>query len=288
MNTEKARFIKIKNVLVLTLALNWLVSAAKILYGLFTNCASMSADGLHSLSDGASNIIGLVGIWAASRPVDRDHPYGHKKYETFSSLGIAMFLVVLAAYILHNAYGRFFNPVMPDVNAASFVVMIVTLAVNIFVMRYEMGKSKELKSDILYSDAMHTKSDILVSISVIATLVSIRIGFPVIDTIVAVVIAGFIGHAAFEIFKNSSNVLCDKAPLMADGIKDIVIKIEGVKECHMIRARGREDDIHVDLHVVVNPNMHVSKAHNISEAIEKEIKQKTQGVTDVVVHIEPR
>lgn len=283
-----SRFSKIRNVLIVILALNWLVSLAKILYGLFTNCASMSADGLHSLSDGASNIIGLVGIWAASQPVDKEHPYGHKKYETFSSLGIAMFLVLLIAYILHDAFTRFFHPVVPEVNKASFVIMLATLAINIFVMRYEVRRSKELKSDILYSDAMHTKSDILVSISVIATLVSIQIGFPILDTIVALVIAGFIGHAAFEIFRDSSDILCDKAPLMSDGIKGVVMGIQGVGECHMIRARGREDDVHVDLHVVVDPNMHVGKAHSITEAIEKEIKQKIQGVTDVVVHIEPR
>ena len=282
------RFSKIRNVLILTLALNWLVSLAKILYGLFTNCASMSADGLHSLSDGASNIIGLVGIWAASQPVDKEHPYGHKKYETFSSLGIAMFLVLLAAYILHNAYARFFHPVTPDVNITSFVIMIGTLIINIFVMRYETGKSKDLKSDILYSDAMHTKSDILVSVSVIATLISIRIGFPILDTIVALVIAGLIGHAAFEIMKKSSNVLCDSAVLVSDDIKKIVRGIDGVNECHMIRTRGREDDIYVDLHVVVNPNMRVGAAHNITEIIEKNIKEKISGVTDVVVHIEPR
>jgi cation diffusion facilitator family transporter len=283
-----ARYVKIKKVLILVLVLNWLVSFAKIIYGFITDCASMSADGFHSLSDGASNIIGLVGIWAASQPVDKGHPYGHKKYETFSALGIAMFLVLVIAYILHNAFMRFIHPVMPEVNTASFVIMLVTLAINIFVMRYEVARSKDLKSDILYSDAMHTKSDILVSISVIATLVSISIGFPLLDTIVALAIAGLIGHAAFEIFKKSSDVLCDSAVLISDDIKKIVCGVNGVKECHMIRTRGREDDIHVDLHVVVNPNMHVGKAHEITENIEKEIKQNIQGVTDVVVHIEPK
>lgn len=285
---KEPRFIKIRNVLILILALNWFVSITKILYGFFTNCASMSADGFHSLSDGASNIIGLVGIWAASQPIDKDHPYGHKKFETFSALGIAMLLVLVIAYILHNAFTRFVHPVAPEVNIGSFIIMAITLGINIFVMRYEVARSKQLKSDILYSDAMHTKSDILVSISVIATLISIGIGFPVLDIIIALVIAGLIAHAVFEIIKKSSSVLCDSAVLVSDEIKRIVCAIDGVNECHMIRTRGREDDIHIDLHVVVNPNMHVSKAHNISEAIEKEIRQKIQGVTDVVVHIEPR
>lgn len=284
----QSRFFQIRKVLIYVLALNWLVSFVKIVYGFITKCASMSADGMHSFSDGASNIIGLIGIWAASQPVDKDHPYGHKKYETFSAIGIAILLVLLCFHILHGAVTRFFNPVIPDVTVISFFVMLVTLLINLFVMRYEKKKSKELKSDILYSDAMHTRSDILVSVSVIATLVSIMMGFPILDTVVAVVIAGLIGYSAFEILRESSNILCDRAALVAGKIKDIVMDIEGVRECHKIRTRGRQDDIHVDLHIVVNPAMHVGTAHNISEMIENAIKGKIAGVTDVLVHIEPQ
>lgn len=282
------RFTQIRKVLLYVLVLNWIVAFAKIIYGLITSCASMSADGMHSFSDGASNIIGLIGIWAASQPVDKGHPYGHKKYETFSAIGIAMLLILICVQILHEAFSRFRQPVMPDVTGISFLIMFFTMVVNIFVMWYEVKKSKGLKSDILYSDAMHTRSDILVSISVIATLVSIKMGVPVMDTIVSVVIAGLIGYAAFEILRDSSNVLCDKAPVVSDKIKDICRDIAGVKECHRIRARGRQDDIHVDLHAVVNPNMHVGSAHEITEMIEKTIKEKITGVTDVVVHIEPK
>ncbi len=282
------RFIQIRKVLIYVLILNWLVSFMKIAYGMVTRCASMSADGMHSLSDGASNIIGLIGIWAASQPVDKDHPYGHKKYETFSAIGIAILLILICVQILHNAIDRFRNPIMPEVTTASFIIMAFTLIINIFVMWYEVKKSKELRSDILYSDAMHTRSDILVSLSVIITLISIKMGLVILDTLVAVVIAILIGYAVFEILRNCSNVLCDKAPIVSDKIKYICMAIPGVKECHRIRTRGRLDDIHVDLHVVVNPAMHVETAHTITEVIEKAIKVKIPGVTDVVVHIEPK
>lgn len=285
---QKTRFAQIRNVLIYVLVLNWLVSFAKIIYGFITKCASMSADGMHSLSDGASNIIGIVGIWVASQPIDKGHPYGHKKYETFSAIGIAILLALLCFYILHDAFSRFFHPVMPEVTRVSFYIMFFTLAINTFVMWYEIKRSKELKSDILYSDAMHTRSDILISISVIATLISIRMGWHILDTLVAGVIAGLIAYSAFQILRESSNVLCDRAPLVADKIKDVCMDIDGVRECHMIRTRGRQDDIHVDLHVLVNPDMHVGTAHNISEVIEKAIKEKITGVTDVVVHIEPK
>lgn len=282
------RFIQIRNILIGVLALNWLVSFMKIIYGLVTACASMRADGMHSFSDGASNIIGLVGIWTASQPIDKDHPYGHKKYETLASIGIAMLLIFLSYHILHNAaYRVFFRPVIPEVTRVSFAIMIVTLVINCFVVWYELKKSRELHSDILHSDAMHTRSDILVSLSVIITLITIRMGLYALDAIVAVGIAALIGYAAFNILRESSNILCDRAPIVADRIKAICMRIVGVKECHQIRTRGRQDDIHVDLHVLVDQRMHVGTAHNITETIEHAIKEKIAGVTDVVVHVEP-
>jgi len=281
------RFGKIKKILIYILVLNWSVAAMKVLYGIMTRCASMRADGLHSFADGSSNIIGLVGIWVAARPIDKGHPYGHKKYETFAAIGIGIILVLLCVDVLRNAVVRFYNPVIPDVTVISFVVIIVTLFINVCVMLHERRMAVVLKSDILHSDAMHTASDILISLSVIVTLISIYYGFPIVDTIVALGIAVFIGLAAFRIFRDCSYVLCDTAPVVADRIKNIVKQIDGVEQCHKIRTRGRQDDVHVDLHCLVNPNMHVGTAHTITEVIEGKIKKGIPGVTDVVVHIEP-
>jgi cation diffusion facilitator family transporter len=106
---------------------------------------------------------------------------------------------------------------------------------------------------------------------------------------VTLFISLFIAHSAFDILKNSSKVLCDTAVIMDDKkIGDIVLSVKGVKNCHKIRTRGREDDIHIDLHVQVNPHMHIDEAHKISDAIEEALKKGIQGVTDVVVHMEPR
>lgn len=283
----RSRFSKIRNVLVIILALNWLVSALKIIYGFISKSQAMSADGFHSFADGASNIIGLVGIWIASRPVDTDHPYGHKKYETFTSLVIALLLVIIAFHLIHDSIERFGRPVMPQVTPISFIVMITTLIINFIVVMFEMRKSRELKSDILAADAQHTRSDILVSVSVIATLLAIRAGFPMVDIIVTIAIALLIAYGAFMIIRESSAVLCDRQAILSDRIKDIVIGVKGVKDCHRIRTHGRFDDIHVDLHVLANPDMHVSKAHELNDAIEKAVKKKVEGVTNIFIHIEP-
>lgn len=280
---------KIRYILILVLLLNWAVALAKILYGLTTRCTSMFADGLHSLSDGASNIVGIIGIHFACQPIDTDHPYGHKKYETLFSLGIACLLFILSFNLAREGIRRLYHPIAPEINAFSFVIMLATMAINFWVMHYEYRKGKTLQSDILISDAMHTKADILTSTSVIITLVVVKLGYPILDPLATVFISLFIAHAGYEIVKESSAVLCDTAAILdVDKIADIVLGIKGVRTCHKIRTRGRPDDIHVDLHVQVNAGMHIDNAHRISYAIEEALKKNIPEITDVVVHMEPK
>jgi cation diffusion facilitator family transporter len=275
-------------VLIFILALNWGVAAAKMMFGLLTRCQSMIADGFHSLSDGASNIIGLIGIALSSRPVDEDHPYGHRKYETFFSLGIAALLFLLAISLIHESIGKFLHPVPPEVRFGSFAVMLITMFVNISVMRYEYKQGRRLGSDFLIADSMHTKADIFTSFSVIAALVGVQLGYPVIDPIVTIIISFFIAYAGVGIIKDASKVLCDTVAIMDTGmISEIVMTVEGVKECHKIRTRGRPDDICIDLHVLVDPEMHIDNAHRICYAVEAAIKSKIPQASDILVHIEP-
>jgi cation diffusion facilitator family transporter len=279
---------KVRRILLVVLALNWAVAIAKIFYGLITHCQSMTADGFHSLSDGTSNIIGLVGIHLAAQPTDKNHPYGHKKYETLFSLIIVALLFVLAFNLARDGFERLHRHSQPIIDIKSFIVMFLTLITNIFVMRYERNKGILLKSDILISDALHTRADILTSLSVIAALIFIKMGFPILDAVVTIIISLFIAYAGFKILKESSDVLVDSAAILdIKIIEDIVLSTKGVRTCHKIRTRGRPDDIHIDLHVQVNPDMHVDNAHKISYAIEEALRKSIPEVTDVVVHIEP-
>ncbi len=281
-------YAQIKRILIAILGLNWIVALAKIIYGLYTNCGSMTADGFHSLSDGTSNIIGLIGIHIASKPIDSNHPYGHKKYETFFTLGIAGLLLAISLNLIGRGINSFLKPVTPQIDLSSFLVMLITLAINLAVMLYEYKKGKLLQSDILISDSLHTKADIFISLSVIITLIAIKMGYPILDPIVTILIALFIIAAAIEIIKHSSHVLCDTMVADTKKISDIVLGIKGVRTCHKIRTRGRPDDIHIDLHVQVNPDMHIDKAHNLSYTIEETIKREIPEITDVVVHMEPK
>jgi cation diffusion facilitator family transporter len=288
MDDTKKHYRNIQKVLWVVLALNWAVALAKIIYGLMTNAASMTADGFHSLSDGTSNIIGLIGIHFCSQPKDEDHPYGHKKYETLFALGIAAMLLMVAFSLGKAGIERIIKPVIPQVDLMSFVVMIVTVTVNITVMIYEYRRGKQLQSDILIIDSMHTRADIFTSLSVIVALVCVKLGFPVIDPIITLVISGFIAYSAFIIIRQESDILCD-AVAIADTQKIVsnVMKIDGVISCHNIRTRGRPDDVYLDLHINISADMTMLDSHLLSHRIQRELMREFPQIVDVLVHMEP-
>lgn len=283
--TKKSR--QINTVLFVTMLLNWSVCVAKLIIGKKIGSTSMFADGIHSFSDSAANIIGLLGIWFAYRPLDENHPYGHKKFETFASLGIVLLLLLACFNIIHTSFEKFRNPVTPDVNVMAVSVMLATIIVNLIVMTYERRQGIILKSDILISDSMHTRADVLTSFSVLFSFAAVKMGFIILDPLIALVITFFIGRAALEIISDASKVLCDATIIDAKKIEEVCLRVPGVVSCHKIRTRGRQDDVHMDLHVLINKNTKLEKAHNLSSIIEEAIKKEIPAITDVVVHMEP-
>jgi cation diffusion facilitator family transporter len=279
---------RVKNVLLVILVANILVAILKIVVGGLIKSTSMSADGFHSLSDGASNVVGLVGIWYASKPVDLDHPYGHRKFETLAGLFIGGMLIIVGVNVASNAFQRFFSPVTPNITLESIITLILTLGINIFVSWFEYREGKTLNSQILISDSLHTKSDIYVSMGVLITLVGIKFGLPmIIDPIASVVVAFFVFHAAYEILKEASGVLVDKVVVDSDKIREIVLEFSDVKNVHQIRSRGRADDLYIDLHIMTEPSMSVEKSHLLTHNIENRMKEVLCTNTQVIVHLEP-
>jgi cation diffusion facilitator family transporter len=278
---------QVRRVLYYTLILNIAVALAKILYGYRTDSISMLSDGMHSFFDGASNVIGLIGIWIASRPPDEDHPYGHRKYETLSTAAIALLILLAGIEILKKAYFGLTAHHEIKVTSLSFTIMGITLLINTVVMLYETKRGRELKSDILLADALHTKTDIFVSLSVIISLVAAKTGYPVIDVVVAVVIAFLIAKTGFGILKPAADVLTDTARLSPEEIKGIVCKINGIKGCHGIRTRGKEGAVNVDLHLLVDHEVRIEDAHNLAHIVEDTIKSEFPSVIDVIIHTEP-
>lgn len=282
-----ARYKKVRKILIQVLFLNLAVSFAKIIYGSLTNTLSMQSDGYHSLFDGVSNIVGLIGIQAASKPPDAEHPYGHRKFETMASVFIAVLLMFAGFNIVNSALHRFGTGIMPEVTTFSFLVMVGTMAINYMVTTYEHNNGVKLQSEVLIADSMHTRSDIYVSLSVILGLIAIKAGLPVLDPIIAIIISGIIIYTGIRIIMKSSSVLCDTSQLNAEEIHSVVCAVDGVIDCHNIRTRGTAGHIYIDLHVEVHPTMPTLKSHDIADTVEYELKQHFEGVQDVIIHIEP-
>ncbi len=277
----------VRKVLVITLVLNAGVAVAKIFYGYVTNSIAMTSDGFHSLFDGVSNVIGLIGIWIASNPPDEKHPYGHKKYETLFTIIIAVMIFATCFQILRKVYLSFFYDHRTIVTGTSFLVMLITMGINIFVMFYESKKGRQLCSEFLIADAMHTKSDIFASVSVIASLLFTKFGFRHADTIVGFIITFFIARIGSKILKDASNILVDTVCIDNAAVRAVVNGVSGVKGCHEIRSRGTVNEVYLDLHVLVKNSMPLEEAHGIADNIEEEIKKTFPAVVDIVVHVEP-
>ena len=286
MDTDKLK--KVKRVLWMILFLNLLIAILKIVFGYLIKSSSMTADGYHSMTDGVSNIIGLIGIHYAAKPADDDHPYGHYKFESMASLFIGVMLSLLGINIIRESITKLANPVVPEISIISLIVLLITLIVNIFVASYENKKGQKLESEILISDSHHTRSDIYISVGVLLTLILIKLGLPpIIDPIVSMIVAGFILHAAYEIFKPITGVLVDRAVIEPEKIKNIIKDFDYVKECHHVRSRGKADAVYVDLHLVVKSELSVEESHKLTHKIEEKINEKLDKKIQILFHLEP-
>jgi len=278
----------VRRILMIIFVLNILTALAKGIYGLYTDTLSMSADGLHSFFDSTANIIGLVGISLAARPPDRDHPYGHAKYESFAAMGIAILLFAGCLQLIVSAVGRLQSGGSPNVTGLSFVVMALTLIINVGVSSYEYILGRRLKSSILVADSLHTRSDVFASLGVILGLFAVRMGYPLADPIIALFICALIIHTCLEIIRESSTALLDRAVIDEQVIVDLSRSVEGVCNCHAVRTRGMAEEIYVDLHIEVDASLSMELAHEVGVDVERAIKGRIPEVRDVVVHLEPK
>ena len=281
------RYAQVVRVLYQVLALNLAVAFAKILLGSYTGAVSILSDGFHSLTDSASNVVALVGVSVARRPPDANHPYGHRKYETMASVGILVFLILVLVEVLWAAWDRFLNGGVPKVFPEGIGVMVVTLVVNLFVVTYERRAGVRLKSELLLADAKHTRSDVLTTGAVIGALLGVWWGFPLLDPLAALLVAAFIGHACWEIAKEASRILGDEIVIAESEVRAVVATVPDVLGCEKIRTRGSVDYAFLDLHLWLDGDMALRRAHAASHVAKDLLMARFPQLADVVIHIEP-
>lgn len=281
------RYTAVVRVLYRVLVLNLVVAFAKIALGYLTGAISVLSDGFHSLTDSASNVVALIGVSVARRPPDKDHPYGHRKYETMASVGILLFLLVVLVEVVTAAIDRLRSGAVPRVFPEGIGVMTVTLVVNVFVVAFESREGRRLKSEVLLADAKHTRSDVLTSITVIAALLGVWAGYPLLDPLAALLVAGFIGQACWEIAHDASSTLSDQIVIAEDAVKTVVQSVPEVLGCHHIRTRGSADHVFLDLHIWLTGSTPLEVAHATSHVVKDKLMARFPQIVDVIIHIEP-
>ncbi|MEN9517906.1 MAG: hypothetical protein RLZZ381_494 [Cyanobacteriota bacterium] len=286
---QSKRQSSIQNVLYITLGLNLLVLETKFSLGLATGSLSLLADALHSLSDSASNILGLIAMRLANPKPDWDHPYGHSKFESLGALGIAGFLIVAGIEILDSAVKRLFfsgDSESIEVSDLSLVMMIAVLIINIGVAVYEAQRGKALNSKLLQADARHTLSDVWVTVVLLVGMWGIRLGFGWLDIVLAFLVAGLVFWSAWEVIRENVPFLSDRVAISAREIMKTVTDVYGVLNCHSITSRGvLGQAIFIEMHLVVAPR-EISEAYKIVEAVEQKLQEK-YGCIHATIQLEP-
>ena len=285
---REGRYAAVSVVLWRVLVLNLAVAVAKVWFGYASGAISILSDGFHSLTDTASNVVGLIGVRAAGQPPDADHPYGHRKYETVAAASVAIFLLVVVVEVLRHAFNSLTGRTTPpEISLTGFVIMALTVAVNVVVIRYESREAERLGSEVLMADALQTRGDLWTSFTVVAALAGARSGVPILDPLAAVVVSGFIGYAGYQILRATTRILSDRIVIAESDIESVVKGVAGVLGCHQIRTRGSVDHVFLDLHVWLPPEMSLFAAHELSHAVKDRLIARYPQIVDAIIHVEP-
>ena len=263
---------------------NVAVLGLKLWVGLATGSLAVLSDALHSLSDAANNVVAWFVVRVSTRPADRDHPYGHRKFETLAVFGLASLLSILAFQIAVSALRRAPQPIAHD--DVALAVMGIVLTVNVALTLWEHRQARRLDSELLNADAGHTLADVLATIVVIGGWQLSARGFPWLDRLCAIGVALLVLALAYSLFKRAIPVLVDHAAVEPEAIVEAVAAIPGVRAVRDVRSRRTGAGAAVDLVVEVDAHLPTHAAHAISDRIEALLRQRL-GVVDVTVHVEP-
>ncbi|RUT09567.1 cation efflux system protein [Dulcicalothrix desertica PCC 7102] len=277
----------VRRVLLITLLLNIFVMVLKGFVGTLTGSLSLLADALHSVTDSANNVLGLITSSFSSPYPDREHPYGHQKFEAVGALGIAAFLGIACFEIIQGAVEKIINGGKPvKITPSELWILLLVLGVNIFVAFYERRVGRRVKSNILIADATHTMSDIWVTITVIAGLIGVWLGYQWLDIVLSFPVALLVFWSGWTVLKENLPWLVDEMAVAPEVIHSLALSVPGVVNCHNIASRGvigRQVFIEMDLIVDAND---VETSHRITEQVEKLLEERFSPAR-VMIHVEP-
>ena len=269
---------------------NVFLSIIKIGFGIIGQSAALIADGVHSLSDLASDLLVLIAVRLGAREADHDHPYGHRRFETIATVVLGVGLIVVAAGIAWDVYERILQPerlLIPHPEALG--IAAISILANEWLYQYTKRVAILTRSKLLLANAWHHRSDAISSIVVLIGVAGSLLGYIWADAIAAVIVALMIAKIGITLVSESIKELVDTglSDVVVDEIRAEIAATEGVRNLHLLRTRQMGEDALVDAHIVVNSRITVSEGHMIADVVRDVLIEKFDDVRDVLVHVDP-
>jgi cation diffusion facilitator family transporter len=270
---------------------NIALSAFKLLAGIFGHSQAMVADGVHSISDCATDIAVLIGVRYWSKPPDAGHPHGHKRIETIITTLIGAALAAVGVGIIVNALVTLKEAHNTTPSIVAFIAAIVSIGTKEGLYRWTVAVGRRIKSSAMVANAWHHRSDAFSSIPAAIAIAGARLipKWQFLDHVGAVVVSVFILQAAWSVTWPALKQLVDAgAPRSeCERLRQIALATPGVKVVHALRTRYIGSELQTDLHILVDPDLSVREGHDIAEDVKRRILAQGPDVVDVTVHVEP-
>lgn len=276
-----------------SIVVNIALSVLKLLAGIVAHSGAMISDAVHSASDVFSTIVVIIGVHAASKEADEEHPYGHERMECVAAIILAVVLFATGAAIGYSGLnqlrdGNYKNIAVPGVLA--LVAAIVSIVTKEWMYWFTVIAAKKINSGALKADAWHHRSDALSSIGALIGIGSARMGYPFMDSVASVVICVFIIKAAYDIFKDAIDKMldtsCDKDTVKK--LRKVIQSQEGVLGISKLATRIFGSKIYVDVEIEADGNIRLKDAHDIAENVHDAIEHKFENVKHCMVHVNPK
>ncbi len=284
-----ARYEDIRRVTVIGGIIDLLLGVVKIIVGKLAFSQALVADGVHSLSDLATDVMVIWAAKHASREPDEHHPYGHQRIETVATIVLGLMLAVVAIGIAYDALEDVWrHKAISEPGAWALIVAATSVVSKEWVYHYTIRVADRLQSDMLRSNAWHSRSDAISSVIVIIGVTGAMFGWVYLDAIAAVGVAIMIIYIAIKMVRNGILELIDTGvdPERLQTMTSVIRETEGVVDAHDLRTRLMGANIYLDGHVLVDPKVSVSEGHRIGEAVRHRLKQEFDEITDITIHID--
>ena len=268
--------------------LNVAVVVLKLVAFFSSHVLSVFAESVQSSLDATNNVFALWIARLAGSDPDEEHPYGHAKFETLGALALVGVLSITVFELMQRSIARVLGGAPPRVEATPVAigVMAFSMAAGVAVSVWEARRGRALGSHILTADAAHTRSDVLTSAAVLASLVAIRFGHPNADPWITMGVAVIIAHTGWSILRETVPVLVDERAVDPSLIQSVAEQVPQVTAAYGIRSRGRTGDVFAELTIAVAGDLDVTRGHEIADEVERRVAEEV-GAREVLVHVEP-